>query len=213
MTSTQATAAGTVPAARAAPDAALPGTSFPLGATPGDQAGVTGTNFAIASSIADSVTPCLFGKTGAETQIPVRDNDADVWHVFVPGVGPGQAYAYRVGGPWDPDRGLRCNPAKLLLDPYAKAISGSVTFGPEVLGQDENNPDVQSPLDSAGTYSGAWWSTPGSPGRTPAGPGTATRIRSSTRSTSRASPCATRTSRRNCAAPTPAWAMRPPSRT
>ena len=152
MTSTQTTAAGTVPAPRVAPDAgaALPGTPFPLGATPGEQAGVAGTNFAIASSVADSVTLCLFDNAGAETQIPVRDNDADVWHAFVPGVGPGQAYGYRVGGPWDPARGLRCNPAKLLLDPYAKAISGSVTFGPEVLGQDQADPAKPSTLDSAG---------------------------------------------------------------
>ena len=101
---------------------ALPGKPFPLGATPGEQAGTAGTNFAIASSVADSVTLCLFDGAGAETQIPLRDNDADVWHAFVPGVGPGQAYGYRVAGPWDPARGLRCNPAKLLLDPYAKEI-------------------------------------------------------------------------------------------
>jgi isoamylase len=154
MSSTKATAAGTVPAARVAPDdgtaAARPGRPFPLGATPGEQFGVAGTNFAVASSVADSVTLCLFDQSGAETQIPVRDNDADVWHVFVPGVGPGQAYGYRVGGPWDPDRGLRCNPAKLLLDPYAQAISGSVAFGPEVLGQDVADPAKPSTLDSAG---------------------------------------------------------------
>jgi len=153
MTSMRTTAADAVPAARPAPDAntaALPGRPFPLGATPGEQAGVAGTNFAIASSVAGSVTLCLFDKAGGETQIPVRDNDADVWHAFVPGVGPGQPYGYRVGGPWDPAQGLRCNPAKLLLDPYAKAISGSVTFGPEVLGQDETDPAKPSTLDSAG---------------------------------------------------------------
>jgi isoamylase len=154
MTSDQTTAtAASVPAARVAPDehgtAALPGSPFPLGATPGQQAGVAGTNFAIASSVADSVTLCLFDQAGRETQIAVQDNDADVWHVFVPGVGPGQAYGYRVGGPWDPARGLRCNPAKLLLDPYAKAISGSVLFGPEVLGQDETDPAEPSTLDSS----------------------------------------------------------------
>ena len=86
---------------------------------------------------------------GAENQIPLTDNDADVWHAFVPGAGPGQAYGYRVAGPWDPARGLRCNPAKLLLDPYARAISGSVAFGPEVLGQDETDPGKPSSLDSA----------------------------------------------------------------
>src|SRR5215472_11597407 len=151
---TTTTAAGAVPAARAAPDAriavALPGRPFPLGATPGRRLGIAGTNFAIASSVADGVTLCLFDEADAETQIPVRDNDADVWHVFVPGIGPGQAYGYRVSGPWDPAQGLRCNPAKLLIDPYAKAISGSVTLGPEVFGQDETNPAKPSMLDSAG---------------------------------------------------------------
>jgi isoamylase len=155
VTSNQAaaTAAGAVPAARVPPDAAvaatLPGRPFPLGATPGEHVGVAGTNFAITSSVADGVTLCLFDETGAETQILVQDNDADVWHVFVPGVGPGQAYGYRISGPWDPERGLRCNPAKLLLDPYAKAISGSVLFGPEVLGQDETDPASPSSLDSS----------------------------------------------------------------
>jgi glycogen operon protein len=67
----------------------------------------------------------------------------------LPGVGPGQPYGYRVGGPWDPKQGLRCNPAKLLLDPYAKAVSGTVSFGPEVLGQDEADPGAPSTLDSS----------------------------------------------------------------
>src|SRR5215467_14409680 len=155
MTSDQdaGTAADAIPAARAAPSApttaALPGRPFPLGATPGQQAGVAGTNFAIASSVADGVTLCLFNESGAEIRIPLRDNDADVWHIFMPGVGPGQAYGYRVSGPWDPAHGLRCNPAKLLLDPYAKAISGSVSFGPEVLGQNVGDPARPSTLDSA----------------------------------------------------------------
>ena len=154
MTSNQATtAAGTIPAARAAPNGhsavALPGQPFPLGATPGERLGMAGTHFALASAVAASVTLCLFDEAGAETQIPLRDNDADVWHAFVPGVGPGQSYGYRVGGPWDPARGLRCNPAKLLLDPYAKAISGTVSFGPEVLGQDVTDPGKPSSLDSS----------------------------------------------------------------
>ena len=153
MTRTHATAAGAVPAARLAPDArvtvAIPGRPFPLGATPGEHLGAAGTNFAIASTVAGSVTLCLFDKAGTETRIPLRDNDADVWHAFVPGVGPGQSYGYRVDGPWAPAQGLRCNPAKLLLDPYAKAVSGTVTFGPEVLGQSETDPDAPSTLDSA----------------------------------------------------------------
>ena len=155
MTSMQTTttAAGAVPAARSAPDyrtaVALPGTPFPLGATPGTRLGIAGTNFALASGVATGVTLCLLDEAGAETPISLRDIDADIWHAFVPGIGPGQAYGYRVDGPWDPARGLRCNPAKLLLDPYAKAISGSVSFGPEVLGQDEADPNKPSTLDSA----------------------------------------------------------------
>src|SRR3954451_3208361 len=154
MTSDQATTqAGAVPAPRVAPGAgqgvAIPGRSFPLGATPGELLGVAGTNFAIASSVAHRFTLCLFDEAGTETQIPLADEDADVWHAFVPGVGPGQSYGYRVDGPWDPARGLRCNQAKLLLDPYAKAVSGSVSFGPEGLGQDETHPDGASVLDSA----------------------------------------------------------------
>ena len=109
-----------------------------------------GTNFALASSVAGSVTLCLFDAAGTETQIPVTDNDADIWHAFVTGIGPGQSYGYRVSGPWDPAQGLRCNPAKLLLDPYAKAVAGTVSFGPEVLGQDETDPGKPSTLDSAG---------------------------------------------------------------
>jgi isoamylase len=143
----------TTAATRAAPQApntvALPGTPFPLGATPGEHLSSAGTNFALASSVADSVTLCLFDAAGAETQIPLADDDADVWHAFVPGIGPGQAYGYRVGGPWNPAHGLRCNPAKLLLDPYAKAVSGTVLFGPQVLGQDAADPDAPSTLDSA----------------------------------------------------------------
>ncbi len=128
----------------------LPGTPYPLGATPGDHLGKAGTNFAIASSVATGVTLCLFDEAGNETRIPVRENDADTWHAFVPGAGPGQAYGYRISGPWAPTRGLRCNPAKLLLDPYARAVSGTVSSGPELLGHDENDPDRPSALDSAG---------------------------------------------------------------
>src|SRR5580693_3330254 len=127
-------------------DRVLPGSPFPLGATP--EAG--GTNFAVASGVADSVTLCLFDGSGGETQLPLPSYDAGVWYGFVPGVGPGEAYAYRVTGPYEPARGLRCNPAKLLLDPYARAISGQVAFGPEVFGYAVNEPDQPSALDSAG---------------------------------------------------------------
>jgi len=167
MTSRHATAAqatGAGPTGRTGPDVgarldaragrALPGSPFPLGATPGKFRRTTGTNFAIASSVADGVRLCLFDDSGAETQIPLRDSDHDVWHAFVPGVRPGQAYGYRVSGPWELAQGLRCNPAKLLLDPYARAVAGSVSFGPEVLGHaasDLDSPglDERSTLDSS----------------------------------------------------------------
>ena len=123
----------------------LPGSQFPLGATVGDG----GTNFAVASGVADGMVLCLFDEGGAETQVPLRDYDAGVWHAFVPGIGAGQAYGYRATGPYDPAHGVRCNPAKLLLDPYARAFSGTVTFGPEVLGYSADDPDAPSTLDSS----------------------------------------------------------------
>ena len=123
-----------------------PGSQFPLGATPA----ASGTNFAVTSSVADAVTLCLFDDAGTETQIPLVDYDAGVWHGFIPGIGPGQAYGYRVSGPYDPSRGVWCNPAKLLLDPYARAIRGEVRFGPEVLGYAAEDPGAPSTLDSAG---------------------------------------------------------------
>ncbi len=124
----------------------LPGSPFPLGATPT----ADGTNFAVASGVADAVTLCLFDGSGTETRLALPSYDAGVWYGFVPGAGPGQAYGYRVTGPYEPARGLRCNPAKLLLDPYARAISGQVTPGPEVFGYDADDPDRPSALDSAG---------------------------------------------------------------
>ena len=85
----------------------LPGSQFPLGATVTD----TGTNFAVAAGSADGMVLCLFDENGAEKRIPMRDYDADVWHVFVPGAAAGQAYGYRATGPYDPAAGTRCNPA------------------------------------------------------------------------------------------------------
>jgi len=122
-----------------------PGRPFPLGATPTD----TGTNFAVASDVADGVELCLFDESGSERQLPVMEQDAGIWHCFVPGVGPGQRYGYRVSGPYRPRSGLRCNCHKLLLDPYARAIAGDTTWGPEVLGYPAGNPDGFSNLDSA----------------------------------------------------------------
>jgi isoamylase len=124
---------------------ALPGNRTHLGATVEDG----GVNFAVSSTVAEEVTLCLFDDQGNETRYEFDDYDAGVWHGFVPGVQPGQAYGYRVKGPFDPRNGLRCNPSKLLLDPYARAISGSVTFGQAVLGHDPDDPSSPSQVESA----------------------------------------------------------------
>ncbi len=124
----------------------LPGGPFPLGATPRDG----GTNFAIMSDLATGMDLCLFDAAGQETRLPLIDREANVWHGFVPGISPGQRYGFRALGPYDAARGWRCNPSKLLLDPYAKATAGSVVFGPEVLGYAIDHPDEPSTLDSAG---------------------------------------------------------------
>ena len=98
----------------------------------------------MASGIADAVTLCLFDGGGRETRLPLPDYDAGVWHGFVPGIGPGQLYGYRVAGPFEPANGLRYNPAKLLLDPYARALRGQVAYGPELLGHHPDDPDRPS---------------------------------------------------------------------
>jgi glycogen operon protein len=99
--------------------------------------------------VADGMVLSLFDEDGAENQFPLSEYDGGVWHGFAPGVGPGQAYGYRATGPYDPARGVRCNPTKLLLDPYARATTGAVRFGPEVFGYEANAPDRPSGLDSA----------------------------------------------------------------
>jgi isoamylase len=106
----------------------VPGLGSPLGAT----LVMGGVNFAVASSVAEQVILCLFDADGTESRVPLADFDAGVWHGFVAGVKPGQAYGYRVRGPYDPSRGLWCDETKLLLDPYARTIRGSVTNGPEL---------------------------------------------------------------------------------
>jgi glycogen operon protein len=101
-----------------------PGTPYPLGATYDG----TGTNFALFSEIAERVELCLYDDDGTETVVPLRERDAFVWHGYLPSIGPGQRYGYRVHGPFEPEQGHRCNPAKLLLDPYSKAIEGAVDW-------------------------------------------------------------------------------------
>ena len=101
-----------------------PGRPFPQGATWDGR----GTNFSLFSEHAEKVELCLFDDGGRERRIDVRDRTAFQWHVYLPDIGPGQRYGYRVHGPYDPAQGLRFNPAKLLIDPYAKAIDGTVAW-------------------------------------------------------------------------------------
>jgi glycogen operon protein len=103
-------------------DHVLPGSPFPLGAHP--EAG--GVRFAVASSVAEAVELCLIGEDGTERRVELTERTFGTWHGIVPGVTPGQRYGYRVHGPYEPSRGLRCNPAKLLVDPYARRITGTV---------------------------------------------------------------------------------------
>ncbi|WP_433359523.1 glycogen debranching protein GlgX [Actinoplanes sp. CA-142083] len=97
-----------------------PGNPYPLGATYDGG----GTNFAVFSEVAERVELCLFDDDGNETRVDLPEREALVWHGYLPRIVPGQRYGYRVHGPYDPHNGLRCNPSKLLLDPYAKAIDG-----------------------------------------------------------------------------------------
>jgi isoamylase len=121
-----------------------PGRAYPLGATPDPR----GTNFSVYSSAAQRVELCLFDDAGHEQRVNLPEVSAFCWHGYLPGVGPGQRYGFRVHGPWDPGAGLRCNPAKLLLDPYAKAITGQVRWGEEmfsyVFGDEERANDADS---------------------------------------------------------------------
>ena len=108
----------------------LPGTPYPLGATWDGK----GTNFALYSANGASVTLCLFDDDGAERRFPLTEVTAHVWHGYLPNVGPGQLYGYRVTGPYAPEDGARFNPSKVLIDPYAKAIAGSFDWDQPLFG-------------------------------------------------------------------------------
>ena len=124
-----------------------PGLPYPLGAVYDG----SGTNFSLFSEIAERVELCLFDDRGRETRIELPEVTGYCWHAYLPTVEPGQRYGFRVYGPWNPEEGHRCNPAKLLLDPYAKAIEGQIRWdaalfpyrlaeGPEVIGEDDSAP-------------------------------------------------------------------------
>jgi glycogen operon protein len=122
-----------------------PGSAYPLGATFDG----TGTNFALFSEIAERVELCLFDEDRVETRVELTEVDGYVWHAYLPEVQPGRRYGYRVHGPWDPAAGARCNPNKLLLDPYAKATCGEITWGQPLFSYRFDDPKTRDDDDSA----------------------------------------------------------------
>ncbi|HXG59469.1 MAG TPA: glycogen debranching protein GlgX [Thermoanaerobaculia bacterium] len=123
-----------------------PGHPYPLGATYDG----AGTNFSLFSEVASRVELCLFDEKGDETRFDLPEMTAFCWHGYLPNVGPGQRYGFRVHGPWDPNAGHRCNPSKLLLDPYGKAFTGQVEWHEAVFPYHFDRPDdSRNDLDSA----------------------------------------------------------------
>ncbi len=122
-----------------------PGDAYPLGATYDGN----GTNFALYSEVAESVTLCLFDDDGNEDRIRLTEVDGYVWHCYLPQVQPGQKYGFRVDGPNDPANGNRCNPNKLLLDPYAKAVAGEIDWDQALFGYNFGDEHSRNDEDSA----------------------------------------------------------------
>ncbi len=122
-----------------------PGRPYPLGASYDGG----GTNFSIFSDAAEGVELCLFDDDGGERRIGLEEIDGSCWHAYLPAVVPGQRYGYRVHGPWAPQHGQRCNPAKLLLDPYAKAIEGHADWGQACYPYTFGDENARNDLDSA----------------------------------------------------------------
>jgi glycogen operon protein len=122
-----------------------PGRNFPLGSTWSAES----TNFAVWAPEGNAAWVCLFDDDGAETRHRLTERSLGIWHGAVPGVAVGTRYGYRVSGPWAPEQGLRFNQDKLLLDPYARAISGTLDPVPAVFGSDPDTPKVRNDEDSA----------------------------------------------------------------
>src|SRR5258708_10504800 len=122
-----------------------PGWPFPLGASLSEE----GVNFALFTENAAAVDLCLFDGKGEETRVRMPEYTNQVWHVFLPNIKAGQPYGYRVSGPYQPEQGHRFNPAKVSLDPYAKAISGPVGWdiGAPVFGYKLDDPPADLSLD------------------------------------------------------------------
>ncbi|CQD13238.1 maltooligosyltrehalose synthase TreX [Mycobacterium lentiflavum] len=151
----------TNPASRAAaasgaatPDEAIPtlptvwpGGAYPLGATYDG----AGTNFSLFSEIAERVDLCLIDERGHESRIPLDEVDGYVWHAYLPNITPGQRYGFRVHGPFDPAAGHRCDPSKLLLDPYGKSFDGDFTWGQALFSYDLKAVDPNGDTAATGT--------------------------------------------------------------
>ena len=153
-----------------------------------------GVAFAVFSGVAESIDLCLFDDAGAETRISLEADEGFVWRGRAAGAGPGTRYGFRVHGRWDPASGSRCNPAKLLLDPYARAIAGGVQWHQAVQGEDPGDSAPYVPR-SVVVESEFDWKTIGRPGLR-------SRNRSCTSCTSRATRGFTRRFRSACGAPT-----------
>ncbi|WP_074634256.1 MULTISPECIES: glycogen debranching protein GlgX [Nitrosospira] len=122
-----------------------PGNPYPLGATYDG----AGTNFSLFSEVAERVELCLFDELDCEIRTDLPENAGHCWHGYFPDVGPGQRYGFRIHGPWAPEQGNRCNPAKLLADPYAKGIDGDVRWDEAVFPYLFADPNVRNDEDSA----------------------------------------------------------------
>ena len=122
------------------PDHGLAGHAYPLGATYDG----AGTNFSLFSEVADAVELCLIAKDGTEDRIDLDEVDGYVWHAYLPTVTPGQRYGFRVHGPWDPAAGHRCDPSKLLLDPYGKSFHGDFDFTQALFSYDLEPPTTSA---------------------------------------------------------------------
>jgi isoamylase len=125
-----------------------PGAPYPLGATYDG----AGTNFSLFSEVAERVELCLFDEQGQETRVELPEVTAFCWHGYLPNIVPGQRYGYRVHGPWNLKEGHRCNPSKLLLDPYAKAIEGEVQWNEAVFPYRFGDPDGSTNDDDSAPY-------------------------------------------------------------
>ena len=127
------------------PRTILPGKPYPQGATWDG----TGVNFSLYSESATAVELCLFEdvETAEVETLAFRESSGYVWHAYLPGVKPGQLYGYRVHGPYEPERGSRSNPAKLLIDPYAKAVAGALNWDAPVFGYRIGDPAEDLSLD------------------------------------------------------------------